>query len=99
MSRLIAFRMPDDLYPLFETYCESRGITMTEGVIRSVRASLAETAPAARELAAIAAKKGLATQEQIARARAEQEARRGFDALTGKPLEARKPYQKTGRRK
>ena len=90
MSRLIAFRMPDDLAEVFERYCSHRKITLTEGMLRCVRDGMSRLTPTGRELAV--AKFEAETRQTLKHRLA------AIDALTGEPLEPRKPYQK-GKRK
>jgi hypothetical protein len=50
MSKLVAFRMPDDLVEPFGAFCKTRGVSATEGMIRAVR--LCVDAPEIRDTTA-----------------------------------------------
>lgn len=83
MSKLVAFRMPDELHRLLVASAEYKGQTVSEVLVEAMRFWL----------------KGALPQRPRRRALPESVmAAIGFD-LEGKPITARKPYQKTGKRK
>lgn len=47
MSKLIAFRLPNDLAPLFEAKCEAAKIGVTEALVQAVRLWLGGDEPQA----------------------------------------------------